>query len=569
VTVGICAREKKASSKHMRNIVSKFDPRKFQVLVFEEHCILECPVEEWPLCDALIAFFSTGFPLEKAEEYVRLRQPYTLNDLRVQRLIQDRRWVYDTLRSADVEGPFAVYVSRDGYGGVDAASQEIVECDDYIEVCYAPGKGFCCMIHKPTVQSRIDAQRLPLQVNGVRMYKPFVEKPVDAEDHNIHIYYPQAAGGGSKRLFRKVGDRSSEFYPHVSEVRRDGSYVYESFVETQGTDVKVYTVGPNYGHAEARKSPALDGKVNRDDEGKEIRYPVILSAEEKDIASRVTTAFKQCVCGFDILRVQGRSLVCDVNGWSFVKNSRKYHEDCAMLLSEFIEAAVKPTRRGPIFSTLAPLIKATGRERRPPNPPHSPTNSETASVGSKGGDTTPRYGSPGGGGGSISGGSISGGNGGSGGGGGNGGGGNGGGGGGGGGTSSSGGSVNGGNGGSSRTARPRLSTITHREELRCVIAICRHGDRTPKQKLKMRAVFPQYLDYYYRHCAGSPCGDLKVKGKNELKEFLSLTCDVIDELGGEIGQDVLFKLYQIRHVLERWEISGINRKLQLKPQRWN
>ncbi len=59
--------------------------------------------------------------------------------------------------------------------------------------------------------------------------------------------------------------------------------------------LQVYTVGPDYAHAEARKSPALDGKVERDAAGKEVRYPVILSNREKLIARKVCMAFKQVI----------------------------------------------------------------------------------------------------------------------------------------------------------------------------------------------------------------------------------------------------------------------------------
>jgi hypothetical protein len=49
-----------------------------------------------------------------------------------------------------------------------------------------------------------------------------------------------------------------------------------------------------------------------------------LTVQEKEIARMVCLAFGQKVCGFDLLRSErGKSYVCDVNGWSFVKNSHK------------------------------------------------------------------------------------------------------------------------------------------------------------------------------------------------------------------------------------------------------
>ncbi len=68
------------------------------------------------------------------------------------------------------------------------------------------------------------------------MIKPFIEKPLDAENHNIYIYYPKQygsiyfiylLGGGCKKLFRKIGNQSSEYHKDVNRIRKDGSYIYE------------------------------------------------------------------------------------------------------------------------------------------------------------------------------------------------------------------------------------------------------------------------------------------------------------------------------------------------------
>jgi inositol-hexakisphosphate/diphosphoinositol-pentakisphosphate 1-kinase len=62
-----------------------------------------------------------------------------------------------------------------------------------------------------------------------------------------------------------------------------------------------------------RKSPVIDGKVQRDAAGLGVRYLMILSPVEKE-SRTIALAFKQTVCGFDFHRIPGgKSYVCDVN----------------------------------------------------------------------------------------------------------------------------------------------------------------------------------------------------------------------------------------------------------------
>ncbi|KAM3655544.1 inositol hexakisphosphate and diphosphoinositol-pentakisphosphate kinase 2 isoform 3-T6 [Ammospiza maritima maritima] len=438
IAVGICSMAKKSKSKPMKEILERLSMFKYiTVVIFEEDVILNEPVENWPLCDCLISFHSKGFPLDKAVAYAKLRNPFIINDLNMQYHIQDRREVYGILKAEGILLPRYAVLNRDPNNPQEC---NLIEGEDHVEV------------------------------NGEIFQKPFVEKPVSAEDHNVYIYYPTSAGGGSQRLFRKIGSRSSVYSPE-SSVRKTGSYIYEEFMPTDGTDVKVYTVGPDYAHAEARKSPALDGKVERDSEGKEVRYPVILNAREKLIAWKVCLAFKQTVCGFDLLRANGQSYVCDVNGFSFVKNSMKYYDDCAKILGNIIMRELAPQFQIPWSIPL-----------EAEDIPIVPTTSGTMM------------------------------------------------------------------------------------ELRCVIAVIRHGDRTPKQKMKMEVKHQRFFDLFEK-CDGYKSGKLKLKKPKQLQAILDIARQLLVELGQNNDSEIeesKAKLEQLKTVLEMYgHFSGINRKVQL------
>ena len=100
----------------MQNVLHRLPQLEFKIIEFGDNVILHKPVAEWPTVDYLIAFYSkgachhrcsaagaphplrdslthargSGFPLEKAMEYVKLRKPKCVHDLEMEYTLRDR-----------------------------------------------------------------------------------------------------------------------------------------------------------------------------------------------------------------------------------------------------------------------------------------------------------------------------------------------------------------------------------------------------------------------------------------------------------------------------------------------
>jgi inositol hexakisphosphate/diphosphoinositol-pentakisphosphate kinase len=139
ILVGICARDKKTKAKPMQSILKRFPADQFEIVMFDDKMVDTMAIEEWPIVDCLISFFSSGFNLEKTQEYISLRKPWTCNDLNTEHVLRDRRSVYDHLKRNNIPVPTHVFCNRDGYEG-NEEEPVVVEYDDYIEGEFVNGE---------------------------------------------------------------------------------------------------------------------------------------------------------------------------------------------------------------------------------------------------------------------------------------------------------------------------------------------------------------------------------------------------------------------------------------------
>jgi hypothetical protein len=111
----------------------------------------------------------------------------------MQKILWDRRLVLTLLDAIGVPTPHRLVASRDGGARVDPEISAKIQRSTGVKIDKWYPEAVVEMMDSDTIS-----------VNGQLMRKPFVEKPVSGEDHNVYVYYPKEAGGGGRKLFRKV-----------------------------------------------------------------------------------------------------------------------------------------------------------------------------------------------------------------------------------------------------------------------------------------------------------------------------------------------------------------------------
>ena len=348
-------------------------------------------VSNWPRCDVLLLLSHADIVLDKVKSYIDLVKCTELNAVHGLELLRDRASMYRQCEKFGIPIPDWVECNRDGPPSTHATFIE--ELDRVI-------------------------------INGKAIEKPFVEKPRLSDDHSVYIYFPQSAGGGRVRLYRR-----ERHFENTSAVRKEGSFVYQRFVASEGFETKLYAIGTEYVHAEAVPSRVSDRNFQANLPEKNVPVPIHLRPAEKIIPVKVGLAFGLTVFKLHVLRTQLPSLsnesllgktnhptrtsvLFDISiGRACLVRKEKdyYHDFASALATEIGKRHVKVTRR----------VAATVDFRE------SKLSQDVASIRE---EMRKRNVAP-------------------------------------------------------ATAEPARTTAQSEDHLRCVIALVRHGDRTCKQKL--------------------------------------------------------------------------------------
>lgn len=350
--VGVCVMKVKLESAPMQsllNLISK--DGKYEIITFGEEMIFTKDINEWPICHILITFHSSLFPISKVLSYIRLRKPFLPNDLGLGYLLLDRRLTLAIIDAIDLPTPPKRIINNISHSPLETLiNSDSPLPEEVIEECI---QNFALNLRDPNLFPLKPSLKIldngSITMGDITINRPFIEKPVDSNDHSLIIYYKD---GGARKLHRKIDNRSSTQLKSFFRIRDSKSHIYEEMLESHdSTDIKLYAVGPSFVHAEKRKAPHIDGIVKRRGDGLEDREVVEATEEEKNIAREVVMAFGQTVCGMDVVRVLSkngclRSYLLDVNGWSFVKGDSNYLKTSAEILLEtfnlFIESKVSP-----------------------------------------------------------------------------------------------------------------------------------------------------------------------------------------------------------------------------------
>jgi len=350
-------------------------------IVWEDVVNLE--VTSWPRCDVLLLLSHSSIQLDKVRHYIDHCRCMELNSVQGLELLRDRASLYKQCEKYGISIPDWAECNREGPPASHA--NFIEEIDRVI-------------------------------INGKIIEKPFVEKPRLSDDHAVYVYFPQAAGGGRVRLYRKDWK-----FDQISSVRRDGSFVYQKFVASEGFETKLYAIGSEYVHAEAVPSRISEIKPgNFKPPEKQIPVPIHLRPLEKIIPMKVGLAFGITVFKLHVLRTQlptRSSVLFDISigRACLVRKEKDYYHDFASAL------ATEMAKRHRLPLTVPKRLPATVDFR------DSRTTQDVASIREE----------------------------------------------------------------MRQRQKPGISPIVApavlgEEQLRCVIALVRHGDRTCKQKLSLK-----------------------------------------------------------------------------------